>query len=261
LPALFVRCLLLIQVCPVCRSKHKGAPRQVRSVDNVIAMMVQHNCTPAEKAEREVRIRKADEDAKQAAERKADRDRAKVARDAERAVQRAMQPADRIAAALAAPRSAAGMMRAEPVLLDSDEDDDDYFPQGSDEFDEDDGFFAPEFDEDEDAEEEDSDEDRYPRMRAPRMMAAPHMAAAAAPPRAPQAAAAAAGAGAAAAPAPAPAAGPAAIAAALAAASPAMRVFGGQSFSVDLAPNARSKCRTCNTTIQKFALRIKQQVR
>lgn len=185
-------------------------------------MMVQHNCTPAEKVEREVRIRKADEDAKQAAERKADRDRAKVARDAERVALRAIQPA----------RSAAGMMRAEPTLLDSDEDeDDDYFPQGSgDEDDEDDGFLAPEFDLDE----------AWRRIllqrreEAVRMRGPNHWLLDVAPPP---------------------------PAAAAAAASPAMEVFGGPSFSVDIAPNARSKCRICNITIQKFALRIKQHVR
>ena len=236
------------KICPVCRAKHKGAPRAVRSVDNVISVLLKQCSTVDEQRERQVRIARIDAESKERAIQELERSRIKAQRNAERAQlgMGAGAPPDRIAAALSARAAVDAVMRAR--LPDSDDDDDDYVPDGSDDDDEPSyrprrrGVFIDDFElmdhggfsDNEDAEWHAQEMRRMERVEqrpAPRVPAA--------------AAAAAAVAAAAPAPAPAP---------AVAAAAPAPLYW------IEESPNARSKCLTCERQIPAHALRLRQGV-
>ncbi len=67
------------KVCPICRSKHKGAPRSVRVADHTIDVLVAQLLLPEAKAERLQRIQRIDEEQRGSDSRKQEKERAKLA--------------------------------------------------------------------------------------------------------------------------------------------------------------------------------------
>jgi len=66
------------KLCPVCRTKHKGAPTSVRLSDVTIAVLVQQNLSEEAKAERQARIERIDAAQREAELKKNEKDQLKV---------------------------------------------------------------------------------------------------------------------------------------------------------------------------------------
>ena len=65
--------------CPICRQKHKGAPRSVRVADSTIDVLVAQLLLPAAKAERLERTMRIDADQHDSDRKKLEKDQLKLA--------------------------------------------------------------------------------------------------------------------------------------------------------------------------------------